>query len=78
MIILTKLSLQIGEKTEAGNRNVAKECLQNPTLLNEIVRRFLKRWLRKIRGIVEEYLDDNRSVVKKAAKALIKAIDRGK
>jgi hypothetical protein len=50
----------------------------NPTLLNEIVRRFLKRWLRKIRGIVKEYLDDNRSVVKKAAKALIKAIDRGK
>jgi hypothetical protein len=36
MSILTKLSSQIGEKTEEGNRNVAKECLQNPTLLNEI------------------------------------------
>jgi hypothetical protein len=36
MSILTKLSSQIGEKTEEGNRNVAKECLQNPTLLDEI------------------------------------------
>jgi hypothetical protein len=36
MSILTKLSSQIGEKTEEGNRNVAKECLQNPTMLNEI------------------------------------------
>jgi hypothetical protein len=36
MSILTKLSSQIGEKTEEGNRNVAKECLQNPTLLKEI------------------------------------------
>lgn len=36
MSIITKLSSQIGEKTEEGNRNVAKECLQNPILLNEI------------------------------------------
>lgn len=36
MSILTKLSSQIGEKTEEGNRNAAKECLQNPTLLSEI------------------------------------------
>jgi hypothetical protein len=43
MIILTKLSLQIGEKTEAGNRNVAKECLQNPTLLNEIFAEVFKK-----------------------------------
>lgn len=34
--ILTKLSSQIGEKTEEGNRNVAKECLQDPTQLKEI------------------------------------------
>jgi hypothetical protein len=36
MNILTKLSSQMGGKTEEGNRNVAKECLDNPTLLNEI------------------------------------------
>jgi hypothetical protein len=30
------LSSQIGEKTEEGNRNVAKECLENPGLLKEI------------------------------------------
>jgi hypothetical protein len=36
MNILTKLSSQIGEKTEEGNRNVSKECLKNPTLLKEI------------------------------------------
>lgn len=36
MTIVSLLSSQVGEKTEEGNRFVAKECIQNPTLLNEI------------------------------------------
>lgn len=36
MNILTKLSSQIGERTEEGNRKAAKECLSNPLLLEEI------------------------------------------
>jgi hypothetical protein len=36
MSIITKLSSQLGEKIEEGNRNVANECLQNPSLLLEI------------------------------------------
>ncbi|KKI93003.1 hypothetical protein WQ54_05695 [Bacillus sp. SA1-12] len=36
MSILSKLSSQVGEKTEEGNRTAAKECLQHPSLLKEI------------------------------------------
>ncbi|QED46167.1 HEAT repeat domain-containing protein [Cytobacillus dafuensis] len=36
MKLITKLSSQIGDKTEEGNRNVAKECLEHPSLINEI------------------------------------------
>lgn len=36
MSLLTKLSSQIGEKTEEGNRNVARECIENPLLLEEV------------------------------------------
>jgi hypothetical protein len=36
MNIISKLSSQIGDKTEEGNRKAAKECIQNPELLLEI------------------------------------------
>ncbi|WP_445491406.1 HEAT repeat domain-containing protein [Niallia sp. 03133] len=36
MTILMKLSSQIGEKTEEGNRKAAQECLENPSLLTII------------------------------------------
>jgi hypothetical protein len=36
MNLWEKLSSQIREKTEEGNRNVARECLQTPFLLEEI------------------------------------------
>jgi hypothetical protein len=36
MTIVSRLSSQIGDKTEEGNRIVAQECLQNPNLLEEI------------------------------------------
>ncbi|MFC5463538.1 HEAT repeat domain-containing protein [Lederbergia graminis] len=36
MTILTELSSQIGEKTEAGNRKVAHACIQNEELIEEI------------------------------------------
>jgi hypothetical protein len=36
MSLLKRLSSKMGEKTEEGNRNVARECLKNPVLLEEI------------------------------------------
>lgn len=36
MTIVSKLSSQLGEKTEEGNRNVAQQCIQYPKLLDEI------------------------------------------
>lgn len=36
MSIISRLSSQLGEKTEEGNRNVAKECLLTHSLLGEI------------------------------------------
>jgi hypothetical protein len=38
--IISKLSSQIGEKTEEGNRIAAKECIQNSELLNELIEGF--------------------------------------
>ena len=40
MSIISKLSSQIGEKTEEGNRIAAKECIQNSELLNELIEGF--------------------------------------
>jgi hypothetical protein len=34
--ILTQLSSQSGDRTEASNREVARQCLENPHLLHEI------------------------------------------
>ncbi|MEH7343331.1 HEAT repeat domain-containing protein [Bacillus sp. JJ1532] len=36
MTIIIKLSSQIGDKTEEGNRQAAMDCLKNPSLLIEI------------------------------------------
>ncbi len=36
MNVLHHLSSEVGDKTEEANRNVAKDCLANPTLLIEI------------------------------------------
>ncbi|PMC39578.1 hypothetical protein CJ195_06580 [Bacillus sp. UMB0899] len=36
MTILSKLSSQVGERTEEGNRFVVTLCMENPLLLNEI------------------------------------------
>lgn len=37
MTIISKLSSKLGEKTEEGNRNVANECIEKPSLLDEII-----------------------------------------
>ncbi len=37
MSILNELSSQIGERSEEGNRNVAGQCIEDPSLLREIV-----------------------------------------
>lgn len=43
MGIIANLSSQIGDKTEEGNRNVAQECIQNPSLLIEIEEHLSKK-----------------------------------
>lgn len=37
MSILAQLSSQVGDRSEASNRKVVNQCLQNPALLNDIV-----------------------------------------
>lgn len=37
MEIINQLSSQIGDKTAESNKNVAKKCIENPKLLDEII-----------------------------------------
>ncbi len=43
MNIVTQLSSQIGDRTEAANRRVAEQCLADPTLLADIADGLLSR-----------------------------------
>ena len=36
MSILSQLSSQVGDRSEASNRKVVRQCLENPALLDEI------------------------------------------